>query len=493
MKNRVRWAGRLCCALAMVWMTAQPATAQQVTYYFGQLAVGAGWQSTLTYINYSDGTVTCTTDFLSDSGSPLLLSFGGTTDSTRTDTLAARGSVHVQTTSDPAGPLTQGWARATCSAPVKASLLFRHFTAGGAADAEAGVNATTTPATEFVTFGQHQAGQPGTAVAYGNPSNGSALVTFAARNANGDVLATVDRTLASGAHGAENMSGLFGDQEFTGSLRVTSDVPIVSFALNAEAGAVVSSLPPGEIGPPAQAPFVYYLTHLALQGGWQTTLTYINISSQAVSCTTNFMDNANDPLLVSFGGTPTSSRTDNIPVGGSIHVETAADLNAPIVGGWATATCDGEVKASLLFRQYVDGVPKLEAGVNGTTTLTNHFVTFAELQEGKFGTAVALATGLPSFPIGCSIVAYDTAGQQIASSAALLFKPSSTLHTAFNLGGPGGAFTTTFAQEGITNFQGSIDILCNLPVVTSISINNEVEGVISSLPPGDLPAVVISP
>ena len=68
------------------------------TYYFPHLAVGASWQTTITYINYSPEEVTCQTDFLSDQGTPLLVSFAGlgTVDS-RTDVLPPGGSVHQET------------------------------------------------------------------------------------------------------------------------------------------------------------------------------------------------------------------------------------------------------------------------------------------------------------------------------------------------------------------------------------------------------------
>ena len=47
---------------------------------------GASWQTTITYINYSREEVSCQTDFISDHGSPLMVSFAelGTVDS-RTD------------------------------------------------------------------------------------------------------------------------------------------------------------------------------------------------------------------------------------------------------------------------------------------------------------------------------------------------------------------------------------------------------------------------
>ena len=62
------------------------------TYYFPHLAVGASWQTTMTYINDSPEEVSCQTDFLSDHGSPLMVSFAelGTVVS-RTDVLPPGG------------------------------------------------------------------------------------------------------------------------------------------------------------------------------------------------------------------------------------------------------------------------------------------------------------------------------------------------------------------------------------------------------------------
>ena len=143
--------------------------------------------------------------------------------------------------------LARGWARATCSGPVKASLLYRRRNSEGAPTAEAGVNATAVPATRFVTFAEQGEGQFGTGVAYANPSPISVPVTFTARDAAGEVLASVVRTLLPGGHDAHGMSELFGLPRFTGSIEVTSTEPILSLSLNFEADPVFSSLPPGEL------------------------------------------------------------------------------------------------------------------------------------------------------------------------------------------------------------------------------------------------------
>ena len=477
----------------------QPLAAQEsTTYYFPHLAVGKGWQTTITYINYSPQEVTCQTDFISNNGSPLMVSFADRrTRVDRTDVLPPGGSVHQETNVELSAPLAPGWSRATCSGPVKASLLYRLYNSEGLPTAEAAANATTVPATRFVTFAEQGVGKHGTGVAYANPSDTTtAFVTFTVRDAAGNELPpSATLTLLPRGHGAQNMVDLFDLTSFTGSLEVTSTVPIVSLSLNNEADPVFSSLPPGELDAAVQGTPTYYFPHLAVGGVWQTTLTYINVSAQTVTCDTSFFKSTRlrpdtgIPLLIPFEGDPAApSRSDILPSAGSIHVESTADLNGPIHAGWALARCTGPVKASLLFRRRdSEGVPVAEAGVNATTTLTSKFVTFAEWGGGEaYGTGIALAS--PSlFPIASfTFAAFNMAGVQVVNSGAILFARG---HTAFNLGP---ALAAAFAEKGITSFQGSIHILSTVPVI-SLSLNNEADPVFSSLPPGDLdPATVLA-
>ena len=348
---------------------AEPPPAEDRIYYFPHLAVGAGWQTTITYINYSSEEVSCQTDFLSDLGGPLLVSFAGLgTVVSRTDVLQPGGSVHEETNVELSAPAALGWARATCSGPVKASLLFRGYDSEGVPTGEAGVNAVTVPATRFVTFAEQGKGKLGTGVAYANPSATAALLTFTARDAAGQTLTSVDKPLLSNGHGAQNMAPLFGLSSFSGSLEVTSTEPIVTLSLNFEADPVFSSLPPGEPDAAAQGSTTYYFPHLAVGAGWQTTITYINYSLQEVSCQTEFLSDHGSPLMVSFAGRGTVvSRSDVLPPGGSVHQETNLELSAPLAPGWAQVTCSGPVKASLLFRRFEGGVPVAEAAVNAAT------------------------------------------------------------------------------------------------------------------------------
>ena len=461
-------------------LTLQAQDDEQILF-FPHLAVGAGWQTTITYINYSAEEVSCQTDFLSDDGSPLMVSFAGLgTIVSRTDVLPPGGSVHQETNVDLSTPLAPGWARANCSGPVKASLLFSRYNSEGVPTAEAGVNATTVPATRFVTFAEQGEGQFGTGVAYANPSDTAAHIAFTARDVAGQMLASANHTLPPGGHGAQNMVDLFGLNSFIGSLEVTSTEPIVSLSLNFEADPVFSSLPPGELDTSSQGSTTYYSPHLAVGAGWQTTISYINYSAPEVICQTDFLSDDGSPLMVSFTDLGrVVSRTDVLLPGGAFHQETNLDLSAPLAPGWARANCSGPVKASLLFRRYdSEGVPTGEAAVNAAAVPATRFVTFAQQAEGQFGTGVAYANP-SSTAADVTFAARDTAGQVLAS-------------VTHNLP-PGGHGSQSMVDLfDLTSFSGSLEVTSTEPIV-SLALNFEADPVFSSLPPGGVEESIIDP
>jgi hypothetical protein len=441
-----------------------PPAATLVTYYFPHLALGGGWQTTLSYVNYSPQTVTCQTTFLSDSGALLPVSFGGTAASHRTDTLVPGGTLHQQSTANLTAAAVTGWAQAQCSGPVKASLLFRLYTQGVAQE-EAGVNAMSAPATQFASFAETQTG-----VAYANPSTTQpATVTITALNSTGQTLGSKTITLSPGQHGSANVGPLLNLGSFTGSVQITSTAPIVSLALNFEAFPAFSSLPPEELsGSRPTGASAYYFSHLALGGGWQTTITYVNDSSQSVTCQTSFLSDLGVLLAVSFGGTAASSRTDTLLPGGTLHQQSTANLNAPVVTGWAQAQCTGPVKASLLFRLYSQGKAVAEAGVNAMTAPASKFATFAETRTG-----VAYAN--PSSQQATITITALDAGGQVLGKANVTLAPGA--HGSANVG----------PLLNLSSFSGSVQITSTAPI-SSLSLNFEAFPVFSSLPPGELDA-----
>ena len=121
-------------------------------------------------------------------------------------------------------------------------MLFRQFNAG-VPIGEAGVNAETAPTTEFATFAQTATG-----VAYANPSTTqSATITFTAYSSAGTLLGSKSITLGPLAHSASNIGPLLGLTSFTGMVKITATIPIISLSLNFEAAPIFSSLPPGDL------------------------------------------------------------------------------------------------------------------------------------------------------------------------------------------------------------------------------------------------------
>jgi hypothetical protein len=443
------------------------------TYYFSQLAFGGSYQTTLTYINYSPQTVTCTTSFYSDSGGSLALPFSQGTISTRTDVLGPGGSIHDPTTASLAGTAMQGWAVASCTGPVEASVLFRNYNQAGAAVGEASVTAETAPATTFVTFAQTKTG-----VAYANPSTTqSAVVTFTVFSSTGAQLGSTNITLPPMSHSAAQVDTLLPAlQAFTGSIQITSTVPIISLSLNFES--TISSLPPGDLtsSSASAGPQTYYFSHLAFAGNYQTTLTYINYSTESVTCTTSFYTDYGGVLSVPFSDGTYATRTDYLAPGGSIHRPTTASLSTAAQQAWAQASCTGPVQASVLFRNYNQAGTALgEASVTAETAPATKFVTFAQTSTGAVQSSTGVAFANPSTSQAASVTftVISSAGVQLGSTKVTVGILS---HSAALL---------SSLLPSLSNFTGSLQITSTAPII-SLSLNFEATPVFSSLPPGDL-------
>jgi hypothetical protein len=436
------------------------------TYYFAHLAVGGGWQTTLTYLDYSPQSIACQTTFYSDSGELLVVPFTDVTTSVRSDYLAGGADIHVQTQSTAA--LLTGWALAQCSGPVKASLLYRLIT-NGVAQGEASVNAVTDLATEFVSFAQMATG-----VAYANPSPQAANLTLTVLDNSGNNLGNETITLQPNEHSEAVIGSSLGLASFTGSVQLVSTQPITAVFLNAEAYPVISSLPPADLPSgtklaavaPTPTPTTYYFAHLAVGGGWQTTLTYVNYSPQSTTCQTTFYSDSGEPLLVPFTDVTNSVRSDVLAGGADIHVQTQS--TAALLTGWALAQCSGPVKASLLYRLITNGVAQGEASVNAVTGLATEFVSFAQTATG-----VAYANPSPQ-AANLTLTVLDNNGNNLGSETITL-QPNE--HSEAVIG----------SLLGLASFTGSVQLASTQPI-TAVFLNAEAYPVISSLPPADLPS-----
>ena len=222
--------------------------------FFALVADGAdpatGSQTTLfTLVNTSDETATGRLFFLARDGSPLELpieDFAGDT-SEVSFSIAPRASIKVQTLG---GPVVQtGWARATSDKPIRGSAIFQ-FSQGIDILFEAGIGDSVLTA-EANTFASRIGGGSGfnTGVAVAAPLDETAKVSAQLLNQAGTEIADKDIFLAAGAQIAQFLEELFpGDvgDDFTGTVVLTSDIPVVVTALRTQAGLQMSSIPVGQ-------------------------------------------------------------------------------------------------------------------------------------------------------------------------------------------------------------------------------------------------------
>jgi hypothetical protein len=130
------------------------------------------------------------------------------------------------------GGFNAGFATVTSSLPINGGLVFYEGSATGALIGEAGVLSATPLTRQATVVVKDNNSSVGVAVA--NPGTGTASLTFQLLDKSGvDLAQKVTRTLTGNNHTAFFVQDLFPSvtDKIYGTMRITSDVPIVSTAL----------------------------------------------------------------------------------------------------------------------------------------------------------------------------------------------------------------------------------------------------------------------
>ena len=90
---------------------------------------GDGWKTIFTLVNLDSSAVSFTLRFYADNGTPVAFPTTSGTSSTITGTLAARGSMTIET-SGTAVPLTEGWAYLDTPSTIGGTAIFRRVISG---------------------------------------------------------------------------------------------------------------------------------------------------------------------------------------------------------------------------------------------------------------------------------------------------------------------------------------------------------------------------
>ncbi len=220
------------------------------TIYLPQFADGMGASTLITLANLTNDQATGTVEFLDDDGNPAAVEVEGSVGavSSLDFVLERYGSLAIQT-AGAANPLVTGWARVTASRPIRGTAVYQVRESddilfeAGVGDAQ-----PTGLANVFVSTRSSAAGDRiSTGIAIANPLNERATVDLIFP-AGPMVHLDASITLEPGQHVAKFIDELFPDlanTDVTGTLIISSEVPVVVTALRTQNGYPMSSYPVG--------------------------------------------------------------------------------------------------------------------------------------------------------------------------------------------------------------------------------------------------------
>lgn len=278
---------RLCFLLTLVvsvhiCFAGMPETAQ-TDIYFPHLANGgpayAQWQSRFTFINPNATAATVTMYLFGDSGAALSLDFGSGPTSAPTFTVPPNGTYVLQSQIGPV--TTTGWAYASATLPVEATVAFR-LIHNGTAQLE------ITAAPTLPSFGYRSVATPLVGIAVANQYTGSPLpVTVAVYDGAGNSLGQGALTIPPLGHTSFNLFQVIPGLpvSFTGNVLITpqnQNNVLIAWVVYSDSSGVISSLPEGRIGFPTPHDDQIQTVFVRLVNAYQTLLSDFGAAPQLV-------------------------------------------------------------------------------------------------------------------------------------------------------------------------------------------------------------------
>lgn len=164
------------------------------------------------------------------------------------------------------------------------------------------------------------------------------------------------------------------------------------------------------------------LPHLAVGGGWETTIVLVNMSDREVQFNQPFYDPTGKPWTVTTkmlpGGEPvkTSVASGRIAIGGSLHI-LLSEPAGPVQTGWSMINYDtsaSRLGGYAVFRQRVQGRPDFEALVPLSSYDDSVFYMPFDNLDGAT-TAMAILNPATNLSVSLEILLVDTGGKTLGS------------------------------------------------------------------------------
>ncbi len=425
------------------------------------LAALGGWNTSFTFVNKGTTAASLSNNLYAPNGSqlPLPIVFPQTGTSTTTasvtQTVAANASFVMQATGTASVPYLEGSAQLAATGNVDGFAIF-HFDPN---QQEAVVPMETRTASSYVLALDNTNGVL-TGVAIANVSASASSIPVIIRDDKGNLLSTTFLSLPANGHTSFVLSDPAVGFPATANLRGTIEFDAPSGAQISVlgiryTGGTITTLPSiANVGTTGGL-----MAHLASANGWQTTFVLVNTGANAASATLNFYDDGGNALnlpLTSPQGTFTASTaptiTQSVPGHGTLWIQSAGALGAPLLTGSAQLTTTGNIGGFVIFRYNPNGQ---EAVVPLETRNANAYVIPFDNTNGTV-TGIALSAQAPLANV-VPVVIRDDKGNAIGGAGNLAISING--HTSFVLSQQ---FSIT------TNIRGTIEF--QKPVGAQISV-----------------------
>jgi hypothetical protein len=440
-----------------------------------QIAAGGGWGTTITLVNTGSSPANLSLQFFDNFGNPLALplafpqspSTEPTTASTYDNTLAPGATLVVATAASPTDDLSVGWAHLFTNGAVGGFAIFRD----AIRQQEAVVPLVSDDLQSHLLWFDNTAGFV-TSAALVNltlpvwtvSSSAANFIEGTARDATGAVLpapAFAEWDLNALSHAAFALpqavpwtAGLTGTIEFDDIFQNLTDGLMSALGLRFSPSGAFTTIPVLTESDTGGGSFA----HLAVGGGWQTTIVLVNTGSASASAALNFLDEAGNPLPLSFtsasqtAGPPSTTFETVLNSLGTAVLTSVGDDSQPVQVGSAELTTNGGVGGFAIFRSTSNGqeaIVPLMSGASSASLLwfddTNGYVTSAAVAND--------ASKAASIPV----VIRDRNGAVIGQDTLTL--PAHG-HTSFSLPA---RFAATTSQTGTLEFdtpaEGQISVI----------------------------------
>ena len=239
---------RVLFSLAFIFAMSAAASAQSFTYYFPQVAVGAGWRTTIFLSNATAGPASGTVTLTANDGSAFYTNWldeNGTNLTNGSNVIAfslASGESRKFVSLDD-HPLVAGYAMVSANASVLGTAMFSLLDGGGNITAEAGVPMAIPLGKQAVFVDTTNGFRTGVAIA--NPNTGDLEVHFELLNDAGQMITSTIHTLGPLTHISLFTDELFpGQPPMVGRLQYWCMNPMVSVALRFSPTVQFTTMPP---------------------------------------------------------------------------------------------------------------------------------------------------------------------------------------------------------------------------------------------------------